>query len=287
MRTACQRMAADLKIGGYSPSTAQIYLIYAGKFIDHYNRPPQQLGADHIRNYLLYLIEVCDVSYSTLRQARAALKFLYSVTLGKPQVIDWLPPPRKISTLPVILSGTEVEALFSAVRNVMYRTMMMAMYSGGLRNIETCRLMPQDIDSKRMLIHIRRGKGGIDRCTILSRRMLGQLRFYWQHHRPHLDGYLFPSATKLGHTCPHTVRYVFRRAREDAGITKKATPHTLRHSFATHLLECGYDVTLVQALLGHRQLRTTQRYVHLSTEHLVKTCSPLDILGTDRAAVLG
>ena len=156
MRTARQRMAADLKIAGYSPSTAQIYLIYAGKFIDHYNRQPQQLGANHIRNYLLYLIEDQNVSHSTLRQARSALRFLYSVTLGKPQVIDWLPPARKICTLPEILSGTEVETLFSSVRHVMYRTIMMAMYSGGLRNLETCRLMPQDIDSKRMLIHIRR-----------------------------------------------------------------------------------------------------------------------------------
>lgn len=287
MRTTCQRMAADLKIARYSKSTARIYLIYAGKFIDHYQLPPQQLGADHIRNYLLYLIEVHDVSYGTLRQARAAIKFLYSVTLGKPQVVDWLPPARKMYTLPEVLSGTEVEALFGAVRHVMYRTMMMAMYSGGLRNIETCRLMPQDIDSKRMLIHVRRGKGGVDRCTILSPRLLQELRSYWRHHRPHLDGYLFPSGTKLGHVCTQTVRNVFRTARTDAGITKKATPHTLRHSFATHLLECGYDITLVQALLGHRQLRTTQRYVHLSTEHLVKTCSPLDILGTDRAAVLG
>jgi integrase/recombinase XerD len=287
MRTIRERMAADLKIAGYSKSTAQIYLIYARKFIDHYNRPPNQLGANHIRNYLLYLIEDQKVSRSTLRQARSALRFLYSVTLGKPQVIDWLPPARKICTLPEILSGTEVETLFSSVRHVMYRTIMMAMYSGGLRNLETCRLMPQDIDSKRMLIHIRRGKGGFDRYTILSRRLLGELRFYWQHHRPHLDGYLFPSATGLGHACPQTVRNVFRRALADAGITKKATPHTLRHSFATHLLECGYDVTLVQALLGHRSLSTTERYAHLPVGHLARTCSPLDILGTDRATVLG
>ncbi len=287
MQAIHQRMAADLKIAGYAKSTTQIYLIYAGKFIDHYNQPPQQLDANHIRNYLLYLIEVHNVSHGTLRQAKAALNFLYSVTLGKPQVIDWLPPARKICTLPVVLSGTEVETLFGAIRHVMFRTMMMTMYSGGLRNLETCRLMPQDIDSKRMIIHIRRGKGGIDRYTILSRRLLLQLRSYWREHRPHLDGYLFPSTTNRGHACPNMVRYVFRKARKDAGITKKATPHTLRHSFATHLLECGYDITLVQALLGHRQLRTTQRYVHLSTDHLVKTCSPLDILGTDRADVLG
>jgi integrase/recombinase XerD len=121
MRTIRERMAADLKITGYSKSTAHIYLIYAGKFIDHYNRPPEQLGANHIRNYLRYLIEACEVSHGTLRQARAALKFLYSVTLGKPQVIDWLPPARKICALPEILSGTEVEALFSSVHHVMYR----------------------------------------------------------------------------------------------------------------------------------------------------------------------
>ena len=282
-----RRMSADLRIAGYSDSTAKIYLIYARKFIDHFGLPPQQMGADHVRNYLLYLIEDQGVSRSTVRQVRSALRFLYCVTLGRPQVIDWLPAARQTRSLPAILSGTEVEALFAAVRHVMHRTIMMAMYSGGLRIRETCRLMPQDIDSKRMLIHIRRGKGGFDRYTILSRRLLVQLRFYWQHHRPHREGYLFPSATTLGHACPQTVRKVFRLALADAGITKKATPHTLRHCFATHLLECGHDVTLVQALLGHRHLSTTQRYAHLPVGFLARTCSPLDILGTDRAAVLG
>lgn len=287
MRSLRDRMAMDLEIAGYSPSTRKIYLIHARRFANHFGLSPADLGQNHIREFLFHLIENHDASRGTVRQVRAALRFLYSVTLNRPTEIDWLPPARHQKTLPVILSGTEVAALLAAVRHVMYRTILMAMYAGGLRITETCRLLPEDIDSRRMLIHVRCGKGGVDRYTILSRRLLIQLRDYWSLHRPHVGGYLFPGHTRLRHVSPQTVRKVFRQALTDAGITKDVTPHVLRHCFATHLLESGHDVSLVQALLGHRSMQSTQRYVHVTADYVATTSSPLDILGTARAAVLG
>jgi integrase/recombinase XerD len=281
------RMATDLVLAGYSESTRRNYLMHARRFARHFQRCPEELERDHIRRFLFHLIENHNVSRATIRQVRAALRFLYVVTLAKPQEIDWLPPARHQKALPVILSGTEVEALFAAVRHQMHRSILMAMYSGGLRISEACRLLPEDIDSKRMLIHVRCGKGGVDRYTILARRLLDQLRYYWTNCRTHYGGYLFPGSTKLRCACPQTVRKVFGLALQDAGITKDVTPHVLRHCFATHLLESGYDVTLVQALLGHRSLRSTQCYVHLSASCVPRDASPLDILGTPQAARLG
>lgn len=281
------RMEADLKIGRYRASTRKIYLLYARKFAEHFWRSPAEMGADQVREFLLHLIEHQRASRETIRQVRSALRFLYAVTLNRPTEVNWLPVPRKEKRLPVVLSGSEVAALFTAVRQVWCRTLLMTMYAGGLRIGEACHLLPQEIDSKRMLIRVRRGKGGADRYTLLSQHLLHCLRDYWRHHRPNLNGYLFPAATQLGHACPETVRKVFRKALVDANIKKRVTPHVLRHCFATHLLECGVDVTVVQALLGHRSLRTTENYTHISTEHIATVRSPLDVLGTPDSKILG
>lgn len=287
MRRLFDRMARDLVLAGYSECTRRNYHMHARRFARHFQRSPEELGKDHIRDFLFHLIENHNCSRGTVRQVRAALRFLYCVTLGRPQEIDWLPPARHQKALPVVLSGTEVEALFAAVRHQMHRSILMVMYSGGLRITEACRLLPKDIDSKRMLIHVRCGKGGVDRYTILSRRLLEQLRHYWSNCRTHYGGYLFPGRTKLRHACPQTVRNVFRQALQDAGIEKDVTPHVLRHCFATHLLELGYDVTLVQALLGHRNLRSTMCYAHVSASRVPRDASPLDRLGTPEAVALG
>jgi len=281
------RMKADLKIAGYSESTRKIYLIYARKFVEHFRRSPAEMGADEVRYYLLHLIEHRGASRETVRQVRSALRFLYAVTLNRPVEVDWLPSARRARRLPVVLGGSEVSALLAAVRRVMYRTILMTMYAAGLRIGEACRLLPEEIDSRRMLIHVRRGKGGADRYTVLSKRLLCGLREYWKYHRHHVNGYLFPGDTALGHACPETVRNVFRRALADAGIGKDVTPHVLRHCFATHLLECGTDVTVVKTLLGHRSLRTTEKYTHISVDHLARISSPFDKLGTPAASILG
>jgi site-specific recombinase XerD len=187
--------------------------------------------------------------------------------------------------LPVVLSGTEVHKLLEAIRSPKYRAIMMAQYAGGLRISEACRLRPEDIDSNRMVIHIRGGKGGRDRYTVLSERLLAYLRDYFRKYRP--EGWLFPGETSEGHASPQTSRRVFHAARSAAGISKKVTPHVLRHCFATHLLESGVDITVVQSLLGHGSLRATEVYTHISVEHIGRVKSPLDLLGTPAAKPLG
>lgn len=279
------RMETDLKLGGYSPSTRKIYLLYARQFAKHHNRSPAEMGEAEIREYLLFMVEKKKISRETYRQARAALIFLYTVTLKRPTEVDHLPVGRNKVKLPVVLSGTEVHKLLEAIRSPKYRAIMMAQYAGGLRISEACRLRPEDIDSKRMVIHIRAGKGGRDRYTVLSERLLAYLRDYFRKYRP--EGCLFPGKTSDGHASPETSRRVFHAARSAAGISKKVTPHVLRHCFATHLLESGVDITVVQSLLGHGSLRATEVYTHISLEHIGRVRSPLDLLGTPAAKPLG
>lgn len=282
-----ERMVVDLRLAGYSAATRKNYLMHALRFEAHFRRSPELLGAQHVREFLFYLIENFNISDSTLRQVRSALRFLFVVTLNRPLEIDWLPPARHLKKLPVILSGTEVARLLDTVREPRARCILMTMYASGLRIGEACRLLPEDIDSRRMLIHVRCGKGGIDRYAVMCPRQLDLLRHYWRHERPNLGGYMFPGRSRCRHITDQTVRNVFYRALAEAGIDKDVTPHVLRHCFATHLLESGLDVTTVQAMLGHRSLRATERYVHIAVDRIAKTSSPFETLGTERAAVLG
>lgn len=279
------RMEADLKIGGYSPSTRKIYLLYARKFARHFMRSPAKMGADEVRQFLVHLLEQIRVSRSTMRQARSALRFLYMVTLNRPVEVEWLPTPRRQKHLPQVLSGSEVATLLDTVRRVKYRMIFSAMYGAGLRISEACRLRPEDIDSKRMVIRVI-GKGGKERTTLLSLRLLHELRAYWRRARPS-GAWLFPGASHAGHASTDTTRKVFHKAKEAAGITKRVTPHVLRHSFATHLIDTGVDVTVVQALLGHSSLQTTGIYTHTSVQVIARTRSPLDLLGSPDSAILG
>lgn len=279
------RMETDLKLGGYSPSTRKIYLLYARLFAKHHMRSPAEMGEAEIRRYLLYMVEEKKISRETYRQIRAALIFLYTVTLKRQTEVEHLPVRRKKVKLPVVLSGTEIKTLLDAIRVDKYRAIVMAQYAGGLRISEACRLRAEDIDSKRMVIHIRAGKGGRDRYTVLSDRFLTYLRGYWRTHRP--TEWLFVGKTVVGHACPNTVRNVFHAAVASTGISKKITPHVLRHCFATHLMESGVDIAVIQALLGHGSLRATEVYTHVSVEHIGRVKSPLDLLGTPAAKPLG
>jgi site-specific recombinase XerD len=272
-------MEADLRLAGYSPSTRKIYLGYARLFAKH------QMGEDEIRQYLLHMVDEKKISRETYRQIRAALIFLYSVTLKRETEVDHLPVRRKNLKLPVVLSGTEVQRVFDAVRSLKYRGILMAQYAGGLRISEACRLRPDDLDSKRMVIHVRAGKGGRDRYTVLSEQFLAFLRDYYRKFRP--NGWLFPGGMAEGHASPDTSRRVFHAAVASAGISKKITPHTLRHCFATHLLESGVDIKVLQVLLGHGSLHATEVYTHISVEHIGRVKSPLDLLGTPAAKPLG
>lgn len=279
------RMEADLKLAGYSPATRKVYLLYARLFTKYHMRSPAEMGEQEIRRYLLHLVEEKKISRETYRQARAALIFLYTVTLKRPTEVTHVPVGRKNVRLPVVLSGREVETLLKAIDSPKYRGILMAQYAGGLRITEACRLRPEDIDSKRMVISVRTGKGDKDRYTVLSARLLTYLRAYFRRYRP--EEWLFPGHGKSGHITPEATRSAFRRATASIGISKRVTPHVLRHCFATHLLESGVDIEIIRVLLGHRSLRTTEVYTHVSTELIGQVQSPLDLLGTPAAKPLG
>lgn len=271
------RMDADLRLAGYSPSTRKQYLLRARGFATHFMRSPELMGEAEIRDYLLFMVEHRQISRSAYTQIRAALKFLYVVTLRRPVEMASVPVQRKQAILPVVLSLVEVRMVLGAFRNAKYAAIAMAQYAAGLRISEACRLRPEDIDSSRMVIHVRAAKGRRDRYTILSVALRSALRDYWRRQRPPSQ-WLFPGQTKAGHASPDTARRVFHLAVAAAGISKQVTPHVLRHSFATHLIESGVDVTAVKALLGHRSLSTTEVYTHVSVEHLGTITSPLDRL---------
>ena len=213
------RMAEDLKLRKLSPSTNKVYLLYARKLAKHYGRSPAELGERDIRDFLLHLIEVEQVSHQSYRQCYASLKFLYTVTLGRSWEAHRVPFPRRQRALPAVLNTDEIKALLWAVRRPMYRTVIMATYAGGLRISEACRLRVQDIDSRQRVMWIRGTKGGLDRCTVLADQLLTALREYWKIERP--QPWLFPGRTAAGHISDVAVRRVFHRARVEAGLDKK------------------------------------------------------------------
>lgn len=270
------RMEMDLKLKNVSASTRKIYLIYARKFVAYYRRDPAEISDQEIRRYLLQLIQVEMISHGTYRQVLAALKFLYTVTLGQDWKIRQIPFPKQRRVLPATLRIDQVAAVLAAIRRVKYRVLLMTMYAAGLRISEACRLRVDDIDSKRMALRVRDGKGGKDRFTLLPQRLLQVLRQYWQIDKPR--GWLFPGKTQEGHSNPSSVRTAFKIALGQAGVAGDYTPHALRHSFATHLLDAGTELVVIQALLGHSHLKTTAIYTHVSTATIRRTVSPLEQL---------
>jgi site-specific recombinase XerD len=278
------KMVEDLKLRGYSEGTAGVYLACARRFVAHYMKPPTELGAAEVREFLLHLLEKRKLSLPTCRTHRAALEFLYTTTLGRPNVVGGIPWPKSGSRkLPDILSLDEIQRLLDAVGRIDHRVIAMTAYGAGLRIQEACALQVGDIDSARGVIHIREGKGGKDRYVMLPKRLLTALRAYWREVHPPAP-YLFPSPRIAGRPIgPPSVRTALRKAVQKAGLTKRVVPHTLRHSFATHLLEDGVDIRVIQALLGHSSIRSTARYTQVSQAHVARTESPLDRLGPKRA----
>jgi len=273
------RMEQDLKLKSVSPATIRNYLLYCRKFAAFYMRSPEELGASEIRAFLLHQIEVEQLAYASYRQVYAALKFLYSVTLGRPGEVSRLPFPKRHPTcLPKVLTVDQLTAFFAAIRKPKYRALFMTCYAAGLRLGEACHLRVEDIDSQRMVIRIRTGKGGRERLTILSPRLLVVLRAYWRLAKPSV--WLFPGATPTRPVAIDTARSVFHRARVQAGLPDGYSPHSLRHSFATHLLDAGTDLVLIQHLLGHRSIKTTSGYIHVSLTRLQQAQSPFDRLPT-------
>jgi integrase/recombinase XerD len=273
-----KRMEQDLELGGYMPGTKRRYVRAVERLYEHYRRSPDRLGQDELRGYVEHLKEE-KTGVSVLKVEMAGIRFFYATTLGHPELVAWMSWPSQSAKLPVVLSGSEVERLLAAMSNPMFRAIATVMYGAGLRVSEACALEVTDIDSGRGLIHIRHGKGDRERYAMLGERLLAALQSYWVATRPPRP-YLFPGADPRKPISPDNVRTAIKAAVEACAFTKHVTPHVLRHSFATHLLDAGTDVRVIQALLGHASIRSTMRYAQVSRAKVAKTQSPLDMLGT-------
>ena len=260
-----RRMTEDMQIRNYSRETIRAYLGCVARFAKHFNRCPSELGQQDIRQYQLHLLHERKYSYISFNQVTAALKFFYTTTLERDFTVQQIPYSKVPKKLPVVLSRQEVHELFKALRRIHHRTMAMVLYGTGIRVSELVNLRVDDINSQRMVIRIRNGKGQKDRYVPLSRTLLDSLRHYWRQRRP--MPLLFPSPKKFGF--PISRRSVWSFLMEGAKwacIRKNVAGHTLRHTFATHLLEAGVDLRTIQIILGHRSLTTTAIYLHVCTQ---------------------
>jgi site-specific recombinase XerD len=272
-------MLEELQRRNYSDSTIRYYLRAIEEFAHHFGKSPDKLGLDHLRSYQAHLLKKRKLAVGTVENHVAALRFFFVRTLNRPEFRAFLPYPRVPEKLPGILSKEEVTRLINSSGNLFRRTLLMVLYGTGMRRSEVARLKVRDIDSQRMIIRVVEGKGGKDRDLPLSPALLETLRAYWRWRKPQV--YLFPSRYSTEPDQPISDKAVWlacREAAREAGIRKRVTPHCLRHSFATHLLEAGTDLRTIQILLGHGDLETTAKYLHLSQRHLQLIHNPLEEL---------
>lgn len=280
------RMHQDLVRGGYSGHTIRLYLSKAQALVDYFGgRSPMSLTQMELRAFIDH-VQGLKQSVQTYRGYLAALKFLYGKTLGRPEMVSWIVYPNIKRGMPVVLTGSEVERLLAAIRTPTCRAVACTIYGAGLRLEEARQLETRDVLSERGLLHIRHAKGGQERFAMLGARLLATLRAYWKEVRPPAP-YLFssPATGKLIHA--ETIRCALKGAALEVGIKKHVTPHVLRHSFATHQLELGIDLRVIQQLLGHASIRSTSIYAHVTSDMVRRTTSPFDMLGTDAAKPLG
>jgi len=276
MQELLEKLKMDMELRGFSPRTIKNYVYNVRNFSNFYNKSPELLGEKEIREYLHYCITEKRQSEGTVNFKNASLKFFYTKTLGTCWNMEQIVRVKEPRKLPAILSPQEVMDIFDAVDNFKHKTILMTIYSAGLRVSEACNLKITDIDSKNMQIIVREGKGKKDRYTLLSPANLDILREYWKRYRP--SEYLFLGRYRTTPITPRSVEYVMEKAIVKARITKAATVHTLRHCFATHLLEQDVDICYIQRLLVHTSIATTSRYLHLRRMDLLNIKSPLDKL---------
>ena len=276
MTTLRQRMWEDMRIRNLSVTTQKRYLDRVAVFANYFNKSPELLGAEDIRVFLLYLIREKKFSSSSINVTVSALRFLYKVTLGCKWDIEKIHFARREKKLPVVLSSEEVMQFLKAVKNKKHKVILMTVYASGLRILEATRLKISDIDSPRMAIRVRQGKGKRDRYVMLSRKLLIILRDYWKEYRP--SSWIFYGKTKNDPVSAGTVRQVCRLASYESGLKKRVNPHILRHWFTTHLLESGTNLRIIQILLGHKSPSSTAIYTHIAAQNLKATASPFDSL---------
>jgi len=274
MNTLREKMLGELQLRGITPRTQTAYLREIAKLEDYFNKSPEELGEEEVKEYLVHMLEDRGLSSGTYKYYAAGIKFLYRTTLNRGEVVEKIKYPKAKIKLPVVLDLSEVRTMLSVMENLKHRAVLTITYSAGLRVSETAHLKVTDIDSKRMMVRVRQGKGGKDRYTILSKTTLECLREYWRAYRP--KDWLFEGQKEGSHICYTSIRNIFVEAKERAGITKPVGPHSLRHAFATHLIEAGTSLHHVQLLLGHKSPKTTTVYLHVSKMNLAQVSSPLD-----------
>ena len=272
------RMLFDLRLRGFSEATQSHYILRVRKLAAYFKRSPEELGAHEVRAFLRHLIEQRKLSTASLSAYVAAIKFCYTVTLQRPQVTADIPWPKVPQKLPDVLSRAEVEQILATVQVPKYRALLMTAYGAGLRISEACVLQTTDIDRQRMLLHVRDGKGGKDRYVMLSPRLLHSLEAYWRQARP-AGPYLFPGAGRRSHAplSRQAAHLALKKVVARCGIPKHVTLHSFRHAFATHLLEAGTDLRVIQRLLGHAHIHTIARYTQVTAQHTRTLQSPLDL----------
>jgi len=270
-----QRFIDDLRLRNYAQRTIATYVSRIVYFAKHFGRSPDLLGPNEVREFQLHLLQQ-RVSWSSFNQAVCALRFLYGITLGRPEQLPLIPYGKRPKTLPSVLSLAEVLRLLNAATPGRDRMLLQVAYGCGLRLSELLHLQVRDIDSSRMVIHVRQGKGAKDRLVPLSLRLLEELRAYWRTCRP--STWLFPGQKTDSTLSAGNIQRRFSHLVKRIGLTKHCSMHTLRHSYATHLLEAGVDLLTLKALLGHTSLQTTARYLHVSTHRIQQAPSLLDLL---------
>jgi integrase/recombinase XerD len=270
------QMIRELRLRRYAPATQKAYVGAVVGLARYYRSAPDRLSARQVQDYLLYLMQERQLHWHSVNVSCSGLTFFYTQTLKRPDVALAMPPRRTPRELPEILSATEVQALFAAADNLQHRALLMTTYGGGLRVSEVIKLQCRDIDSQRMMIRVVCGKRAKDRYTLLSSRLLEELRAYWRAYRP--QGWLFPGPKPGRHFNDDKARVVFNQAKAKAGIDKKGSIHVLRHCLATHLLEAGVDLRTIQILMGHSSITSTALYLHLTCKKLGQTQNPLDLL---------
>ncbi len=275
------RMDSDLRLARKSDATRREYLAHARRFVRHYRRSPADLGEPEVRLYLHHLIDERQASVQTQKMALAALKFLYAVTLRRPEVVATIPWPKVPEPLPVILDRSELPALFAAAPSALLRMGMLVAYAAGLRVSEVARLQVGDLDSRRGVIVVREGKGDKDRLTLLSPTLLTELRTYWRQVRPP-QPWLLPGSRREQPVSRRQLQNGLSKAARLAQVRKAITFHSLRHSFATHMLEAGVDLRIIQAMLGHASIKTTTRYTQVRADIFATLPDPLALLQPPR-----
>jgi integrase/recombinase XerD len=271
------RMLEELQLRNLSKITTHTYVASVERYARYFNKSPQELGAEHVRKYLLHLIHDNKAKPSTVLVNRAALRFVYVCTLKQTWFDEYIPQPKRIRTLPGTLSAEEVTRMLDGTQNRKHWTILATFYATALRISELQHLKVDDIDSKRMVVHVREGKGRIPRDIALSPVLLEHLRSYVRQYRP--KDWLFPSPEKVGSALEErSLRYVCRQAAKRAGIKRRVHPHLFRHACATHMLDAGADLRTIQVMLGHADIGTTARYLHVSIQRLQAVRSPFDAL---------